>query len=115
MLTRLYIDNFRCFVNFEYRPARRQLIIGGNGSGKSSLQDALLRVRQLVLMGQRADELFGLGDRTRWLSQIHQTIEIEAVSGGHPFRYRLVLAPAGAPERMAVFEETLWAHDEMLL
>jgi predicted ATPase len=36
MLTRLYIDNFRCFVKFEYRPARTQLILGANGSGKSS-------------------------------------------------------------------------------
>jgi len=42
MLTRLYIDNFRCFVNFEYRPARKQLILGGNGSGKLSLLDALV-------------------------------------------------------------------------
>jgi predicted ATPase len=36
MLTRLYIDNFRCFVKFEYGPARTQLILGANGSGKSS-------------------------------------------------------------------------------
>ena len=37
MLTRIYIDNFRCFVNFEYRPERKQLLLGANGSGKSSL------------------------------------------------------------------------------
>ena len=37
MPARLYIDNFRCFAKFEYRPARRQLILGANGSGKSSL------------------------------------------------------------------------------
>ena len=41
MLTRLYLDNFRCFENFEYKPARRELILGRNGSGKSSLFEAL--------------------------------------------------------------------------
>ncbi|HEV2963758.1 MAG TPA: AAA family ATPase, partial [Candidatus Angelobacter sp.] len=48
MLTRISIDNFRCFVNFEYRPAQKQLILGANGSGKSSLLDALLFLRRVV-------------------------------------------------------------------
>ena len=43
MLTRLYIDNFRCFVNFEYRPAARELILGRNGSGKTTAATRLLR------------------------------------------------------------------------
>jgi len=31
MLTRLYIDNYRCIEKFEFKPAARQLILGGNG------------------------------------------------------------------------------------
>jgi len=50
-LTRLYIGKFRCFVNFEFKPARRNRILGRNGSGKSSLLDALLGVRQFVITG----------------------------------------------------------------
>lgn len=46
MLTRLYVDNFRCFENFEFRPARKQLIFGTNGAGKSSLADVNLFLRQ---------------------------------------------------------------------
>ncbi|MCC6366696.1 MAG: AAA family ATPase [Bryobacterales bacterium] len=65
MLTRIYLDNFRCFVNFEYRPARKQLILGDNGSGKSSLMDAILALRQFVARGDRADDVFHLGQRTR--------------------------------------------------
>ena len=26
MLTRIHIDNFRCFVNFDYLPQRKQLL-----------------------------------------------------------------------------------------
>ena len=28
MLTRIYIDNFRSFVNFEYRPEQKQVTAG---------------------------------------------------------------------------------------
>ena len=41
MLTRIYIDNYRAFVNFEHTFESTQLLMGGNGSGKSSFLDAL--------------------------------------------------------------------------
>jgi AAA15 family ATPase/GTPase len=56
MLTRIYIDNFKCFVNFEYKPAQRQLILGSNGAGKSSLLDALLFLRRIVELRQDLDK-----------------------------------------------------------
>ncbi|HMC58460.1 MAG TPA: hypothetical protein VKJ01_04645 [Candidatus Solibacter sp.] len=37
MLKRVYIDNYRAFVNFELALGQQQLILGLNGSGKSSL------------------------------------------------------------------------------
>jgi AAA15 family ATPase/GTPase len=48
MLTRAYIDNFRSFVNFEYRPATKQLLLGPNGSGKSSLLEAIRYLKLFV-------------------------------------------------------------------
>lgn len=48
MLSRLYIDNFRCFVNFEYKPARKQLLLGENGSGKSALLMAVSQLKEFV-------------------------------------------------------------------
>ena len=48
MLKRLYIDNFRCFVNFEYKPERKQLLLGANGSGKSSLLDAIRLLKEFI-------------------------------------------------------------------
>jgi len=46
MLTRIYVDNFRCLVNFEFKPGGKHLLFGRNGSGKSSFLDALLLTRQ---------------------------------------------------------------------
>src|SRR5215470_20391076 len=106
MLTRLYVDNFRCFVNFDYRPARKQLIVGRNGSGKSSFLDALLLVRQFAVTGEKAEDYI-LSQRTRWMSREQQTCEIEATLNEARYVYRLVLEPIGEPPRARVASETV--------
>jgi energy-coupling factor transporter ATP-binding protein EcfA2 len=106
MLTRLYIDNFRCFVNFEFKPARRQLILGDNGSGKSSFLDALLFLREFVSTGGVLPGSF-LSQRTRWLDQPRLTFELEATLEGSRYSYRLVIEPSGEPARPRVASETV--------
>lgn len=108
MLTRLYLDNFRCFVNFEHKPAKKQLILGANGSGKSSFLDALLLLRQFVTTGNVYDEYI-LSRRTRWLNQPNLTWELEAMLDGGRYLYRLVMEPWGEPTqwRPRVAVETL--------
>jgi energy-coupling factor transporter ATP-binding protein EcfA2 len=107
MLTRIYIDNFRCFVNFEYKPARKQLILGRNGSGKSSLVDALLLLRQFGISGDKFDDFYILNQRTRWLNQPQQTCELEASLDGATFIYHLAIEPWGDPPRPRVLSETV--------
>jgi predicted ATP-binding protein involved in virulence len=41
MLARLYATNYRCLVNFEFHPTNKQLIIGRNGAGKTTVLDVL--------------------------------------------------------------------------
>lgn len=86
MLKRLYIDNFRCFVNFEYKPERKQLLLGANGSGKSSLLDAILFVKWFIEGGENR---FTQRTRTRTQDRPQQVFEIEAVLGEETFVYRL--------------------------
>jgi predicted ATP-dependent endonuclease of OLD family len=107
MLTRLYIDNFRCFVNFEHKPARRELILGANGSGKSSFMDALLLLRQFVTKGEIFNDFYILNQRTRWLNQPQQTHELEATLDRSRYVYRLVVEPWGEPARPRVVSETV--------
>jgi predicted ATPase len=106
MLTRLYIDNFRCLVNFEYRPKRRQLIVGRNGSGKTSFLDALFYVRQFAVSGLNTAELLW-SQRTRWLNQAHQTFQMEATLDGAEYVYQLKLEPWGDPPAARVALETV--------
>jgi predicted ATPase len=93
MLKRLYIDNFRCFVNFEYKPERKQLLLGANGSGKSSLLDAIRAVQGFVREdgGRAAFQ----NSKTRWLNLPTQVFEIEAELEGRQFVYRLEIKADG--------------------
>jgi predicted ATPase len=97
MLTRLYIDNFRCLVKFEYRPERKQLIVGRNGSGKTTLLDALFFLRQFASRGDNLDKSFILSQRTRWLNQRQQVFELEALLDQRTYVYRVVIEPSGEP------------------
>jgi predicted ATPase len=112
MLTRLYIDNFRCFEKFEWRPGRKQLILGRNGTGKTSLMDALHYIARVASRGERVDEWFKLSERTRWLDQREQVFEIEAQLKAANYFYRLVIEPGGEPARPRVQWETLRLNDD---
>jgi len=92
MLKRLYIDNFRCFVNFEYKPERKQLLLGANGSGKSSLLEVIRQLKSFLAGGEIP---FTQSSRTRWHDKPLQIFEIEALIEERLFSYRaeIVYAP----------------------
>ncbi len=86
MLTRIYIDNFRSFVNFEYRPERKQLLLGSNGSGKSSLLDAIRYLKRFI---EGDENPFTQSTRTRWQDKPLQIVEIEALLDRRKYEYRV--------------------------
>jgi AAA15 family ATPase/GTPase len=86
MLTRVHIDNFRSFVNFDYRPERKQLLLGSNGSGKSSLLDAIRYVKRFIGGDENP---FTQSTRTRWQDKPLQVVEIEALLDRQKYEYRM--------------------------
>ncbi len=66
MIKRIYIDGYRCFSNFEFKPARMNLILGVNGSGKTSLFDVVSHLMDLVVGGTTASEAFATQTLTAW-------------------------------------------------
>ena len=114
MLTRFYVDNYRCLVNFEYRPARRHLLVGRSGSGKTTVLDALFFLRQFATGGDVLDKSYVLAQRTRWLNQAEQTFEVESVLAETTYRYRVVIEPFGEPPAPRVSSETVRANGELI-
>ncbi|HMD99104.1 MAG TPA: AAA family ATPase [Terriglobia bacterium] len=104
MLTRVHLDNFRCFVNFDYRPKRKQLLLGANGSGKSSLLDGIRDLKRFI----KGDENpFTQSTRTRWLDLPLQVLEIEALLERQKYEYRVEIGFAPETKQLSVSQERL--------
>jgi ABC-type cobalamin/Fe3+-siderophores transport system ATPase subunit len=84
MFTRIYADNYLCFVNFEFKPGPLNLLVGDNGSGKSALFRLLQSIR-LVVRGIEVAKAFPRECLTRWetvRSVQRFEFEIRAPTGG---------------------------------
>ena len=66
MLKKLYVDNFRALVNSELQLGRRSLLMGSNGTGKSTFGDVLQRLQWLVFGQAKTDDVFTVETLTRW-------------------------------------------------
>lgn len=91
MITRLYADNYRCFVNFELHLEPLCLLLGVNGVGKTSVLDIVFALREL-LGGRTAvngKAAFPPTTLTRWQSRNMQIFEMDVELEGNAYRYRL--------------------------
>lgn len=114
MLRRIYIDNYRCFVDFEWRPRRRNLILGDNGTGKTSLFDALAGVQDLLIFDRSIEEAFPASTLARDSRSVEQTIEI-AVSGPYgEYVYSLSITHDPESEESRIGSEYLRLDDDDL-
>lgn len=107
MITRIYIDNYRTLVNFEWKPGKVALLLGENGAGKTSVLDVVWALRRLVIDEADVADVFPASTRTRQGEpRQDQTFEIDVRAGENVLRYRLVVRhePRKAP---AILEEVL--------
>ena len=88
MIKRIYADNFRCLGNFEFRPKQLNLLLGENGSGKTSLVEILQLLKDFVLLGRPAADLFSY-KKTIWDGRSVQSFELEIEGPAGIFSYRL--------------------------
>jgi predicted ATPase len=111
MLKRIYIHNYRSFVNFEWRPPAACVLVGLNGAGKSALFEVLRVVQDLVVHGKRLEELDFPSTLTVWRGDVEQTIELDLETDGELYCYKLVCRKgSGAP----TISEELTADGEPL-
>lgn len=93
MIQRLYVDNYKCLVNFEVQLNELTLLLGPNGSGKSSVLDVVYALRQLLSGVAKLTDAEILPSRTltRWQTRPIQVFELDVELEGETLTYRLEL------------------------
>jgi predicted ATPase len=86
MFTRVHVDNYKALVNFDLELPKRSLFLGPNGSGKTSVLEAVDLVRQWMMGAALALPTETL---TRWQTLDVQTFEIDARIDDHGYRYSI--------------------------
>lgn len=115
MITRLYADNFRCLSNFELKLGSMALLVGDNGTGKSSVLAVIERLCRIA--SDPAADLAALlpgTSRTRWDRRPEQTFELDLTLGGRDYRYALRVTHASPVGRPRIVAESLH-HGESAL
>ncbi|NQU19986.1 MAG: AAA family ATPase [Candidatus Nealsonbacteria bacterium] len=109
MIQRLYINNYRCLENFELPISKRasSLLIGRNGTGKSTVGAALQVLQRIARGTNRVGDLVRTEDLTRGRSDVPIRFELEVLIHDEIYRYVLALELPQGFKEMRVAEERL--------
>ena len=114
MISNVYIDNYRCLVNFQTALPSLALLLGGNGSGKSTVFDALQRTCALVIGEARVTEAFPPSTLNKRTAANLQEIRLDVLSPDGELQYRLIIEHDLAAGRARVVAESLSAAGKPL-
>lgn len=91
MLKRIYIDNFKCLVDFELSLDSINLFLGESGSGRSAVFEVLQKLQAFICGDQDVSEIFQRSDCTRWRSNPTQTFELDIEGNEGIYRYKIII------------------------
>lgn len=113
MIKRLYVDNYKCLVNFEAQLGDLTLVTGNNGVGKSSMFEVVFAVRQLLrgVAKLTDNDVFPARTLTRWQTSEVQVVELEVMIGADNLTYRLEVDHNVAKKLVRVQKEELHNRD----
>ena len=111
MLNEIYIDNFRCLVNCTIKPSQFQLWMGDNGSGKSSVLDALHKIQQII-RGVHVDDVFSADSLTTWDQRREQTIGLSLNINDEKYDYKIIIEYSTNTSDMKIKNEELKWKDQ---
>lgn len=117
MLTKIYIHNYKCFQNFtfDFGEFHEGVIIGQNGTGKTTLSCVLDVLRQIGVGKASVEAL--IGTRDFWHISSTEMLRIEASFnvGDDCLTYGFALELPEGFTKLRVAEETLIANGETIL
>ena len=89
MINYLKVDNYSCFVNFRIDFSSINVILGGNGTGKSTLFELLAGLRCFIQGKETVADVFPFSSLTRWQTVPVQTFELSLSYKSFEYVYKL--------------------------
>ncbi len=110
MLKRIYVDNYKCLLNFELRLRELTLLIGQNGAGKTAVFDVLYALRRLLEGRARVTDrdVFPFSSLTRWQERETQNYQVDVELEGAQYVYCLEIEHNKADRIARVKREDLY-------
>lgn len=115
MISKLYIDNFRCLDNFELELSEMNIFLGANGTGKTSVLSVLRRMQDLVVHGAKVAEAFPDRHVSQGREEAWQRFRVEALVEDAEYEYSLAIEHDLNKGRARIGEETLLCGQRPLL
>ena len=115
MLKRIYIDNYKCFSNFDLTFGHLTLLLGANGCGKTAVFEVVRKLRDFIRGDGRVDDLFSAGDLTKWTKMSKQSFELEFDLDDATFLYRLEIEHELERRLARLNREELTCNDRPLI
>ena len=117
MIKRLYVDNYKCFVNFELNFQPLTLLLGRNGAGKTSVLDVMFALRELLSGRAKISDagIFPEHTLTAWQSREVQAVEIEVQIEDEVLVYRLEIEHDPNEKQSRIINESLTGSDRNFL
>jgi len=114
VIRRLYVHNFRCLENFELSLSGLSsvLLIGNNGSGKTTVRLALEIFQRIARGTNRVGDLVKPKDFTRARADSPMRFEIDVELSGRTYYYDIAFVLEG-PNDLRVLEESLVVEGEL--
>ena len=113
MLKELYIDNYKCLVNFTFSPQNINLLLGENGTGKSTLFEVLRKLKQFITEGKDIS-IFSHESLTRWQKSPSQNFELSIAIQNRIYRYKLSIEHNKAKSLSRIQSEQLFVDEQLL-
>lgn len=107
MLTRVAIHNFRCFANFEIQLDAINLLLGINGSGKTSLFQVLRKLQSFIGYQAPLSTIFYAYECPRWSTVLEHKFELDFIIEGHHYHYVLWIEYGSDQTPKVQYEELL--------
>lgn len=116
MLQRLYVNNYRCLMNFELAPrgTSSALLVGVNGVGKSTVSRVLKIFQQIGRGTNKIKQLVDPADFAFGNSAAPMRFELKVLLKNKLFRYELAFELPEGFRELRTLEEKLTVDDKVI-